>query len=692
MSSQFGLESLRPSDSLLRQSARRLAERIMLHRDPGTSSDLFEGMGGVTEASSSSVLTLPLTFKLMVSAHLQREWLVTFIRNEGGLAELSAASFVGDFEGLLLCIYNQLDSLGLESKTRSQLKNFLEDYRFHLKRQSEVEHAVHRMGLEYEQPTIHISIPLHPPEDDDENKENRKPPAVSVGGRNRRVQTRINFCLHYYRTLGAGDHPDKPAFELPDLPAELARMVSQSQTRFKLSPLKRNLHTPWRSVLDRPNSRSVIVLHDFTAMDVSDQMFSLLCGLERSQVHGRAHVVVLITFWMLASARHFSRPSENRYKSDVYGYLAMGLCQFHAGYDLILCCLDEMKRLAVFPSDKVKMLLCHQRLAFKYGLYDHEERIFAHLYFGNLTPSCSIHFEDLIHAHVRAVTRQAEEMLLEAWCELQLHQNCLLGCESDRVVPVLDSVQSKLDHLGCLLHQISSKPQLFECTRAYVKEAFAFQKLFYAAALTLRPWHAAARDIMNLVEESKAGMGWNLYTPWEMKQRFLHHVLPQKHNLAHWKTHCKRMKEVEQLMEDKADRRFTESTAQMYFSQVVLAVCFHVLYTLQSDLLPCVDQTIEIYEGFSQNRHFRLPLLRTVRQFLAGTRAIPDSCVIQHVRFAGMTDREAKKSLHILPSALLEDKPARDIHVLKQFCRREAAMLPDILRFGAQSLRYQRHF
>ena len=210
--------------------------------------------------------------------------------------------------------------------------------------------------------------------------------------------------LFEYRffSLKSRYHKQYVRLPVPSVPFALSRIVPQKDYSESNLP-----------ELDEDYERHE---HKFqTPLDVRDQFFTFMCGMEEAMWRGSYHEVFAYGAQLLGEDKFVKNVELERYFLFVWSNLAMCLAKLHIHELYALSCLEKMK-----PScfaQNIDVLFTKQVVMGAFEQYEEEEKLMLEIF--EMVPTYSAFFRKMILAHMSSVQKKIEDMLMQIFASLK---------------------------------------------------------------------------------------------------------------------------------------------------------------------------------------------------------------------------------------------------------------------------------
>ena len=150
-------------------------------------------------------------------------------------------------------------------------------------------------------------------------------------------------------------------------------------------------------------------------LDLRDQFFTLMCGMEEAMWRGSYHEVFAYAAQLLAEQKFVTNLELKKYFLFVWGNLAVCLAKLRIPELFALSCLDKMTPMCFVQ--KIDVMHFTQLVMGAYEQYEKEEKLFLEML--DIVPTCSAFFKKMTLAHMSAVEKKIEDMLMQIFANLK---------------------------------------------------------------------------------------------------------------------------------------------------------------------------------------------------------------------------------------------------------------------------------
>lgn len=668
------VENVTTPASLFRQSAKATA-RLLRSQDALLPSCMF------------------MLVKLAVLAFLTPSLLLRFIKSEGGIVKLAQKCGQMDFQVVMNKILVEMGKFEVSRDIYNQLHRQAVLFETYLASKIYPEHGFYRLGLY-----------TRVQRSNDESRWERYGAQLYDAHENMEElpqQPICNITLYKFYSGYVEDRSQMiPGFVLPPLPQQLLQWMSKKQTRFQLSPLKLNQHTPWPTALDEAGDSHNLDL--FLAHDLHDQVLKILSRISNMLKFNRVHGALLLCFQLLLSDQWLPKsPVLVQYKMYIYEALAISLSVMQFPINVVAMVIQKMEQHHIYPRDEYWTLLTKQRIYGIYGMFDYEKDLFDKLYLENTFPGQSRLFKRCLSGHVAQVLRACQVSMVEVWCERQYHSQCFkFICQETIIDPVFVKLRGQLKELELLLHRVQSMGTISPTTRTLLKFLSILQQLYYGLAGVGQRWtyNTGYKCIQTAIASAELFLP-NLSISISMILRHYINRMSSTYFVDHYLDSLKTSLDNQ---DDRADWCNSLMRGNVLFEHVAVLLMTGTEKTHKQIVKSVVEEAIMVYEALSCTFAFhRLSILKKVKQFLDDgmplhryhSDAKVQPLVPAPYKFMGLTQKEVNRNTlkFLMPDPVeTETVLQSDYNVLKYIFNQDQQRLKDCLRFGQQSLLYNK--
>lgn len=587
--------------------------------------ELFEHL----DKYASKEYSISDLMKIKIGLFLKGILLDTLIQSERGLATLSVNCVSQCFEPFLVHVLNEGSRIG---RTIPCFDRHRQAYATFIKRKTQVDHNVHRLGLteSFRQTNLNESsldylidayygflnglqtyrtgyLPMVEP----------IPKVLRINESHKELESmeednRFNFPLG-------------PVAALKQL-----EMIQSSSKQVQLIEQRGQTLSPYSSKLQHRKLKALLSFSSgMSSEDMSTRaFFHLLSAMARCHHNNAPHLVFYMC--LLALTEPFYCPKYNpnttaynqrrlQFKFDVFLFFATALSSLNAKLDLPLACLLKAKRMVSsgvesLLSDEMRYAVAYQTILVDYGHWHHATTLFHHWY--AKIPCSSQLFRDLILVHIKGVFFQIENVLAELWITKIYHTHCTKRCYEEYIETTTKNIGKRIDEAKAIAHACLSLPDLYQID--FNSELELILDVCNIYHLSLEQTHF--RSDAPYQFSDRLGNLWQKMQ-WQCPRQTVRHLQPFVQQLPFSTTSAYFWNlNMDQIMIEFRERqsKVTHVVTSRVLADCLFSTSLCMLYhsSLNDKTITAFTEALEEYERFTMGRHYRIPLIRLLLQVL----------------------------------------------------------------------------